>query len=179
MKYLEVERAGRPEAEGWCCRQHIEARKTDLRSDVFCHFGARLWVPISVHWLLSSVGFWFQYIGSGFFLYVRFLSFFQHLLVFGCTVRWFLISVYWVLVCLFVCFVLFFFFWRICGFATICNLLGLLYLFFSSLNWVCFTICCLGLMLDFFSLVSLLCYNFFFLQILVQFIIIIIIFAWK
>ena len=75
---------------------------------------------------------------------------------------------------LFVCF----FFWRIRGFATICNLLGLLYLFFFSLNWVCFTIYCLGLMLGFFSLVGLLCYNFFFLQILVQFIIIII-FAWK
>ena len=42
MKYLEVEKARRPEAKGWCCRQHVEARKTDLRSDVFCHFGARV-----------------------------------------------------------------------------------------------------------------------------------------
>ena len=30
MKYLEVEGAGRPEAEGGVVRQHVEARRTDL-----------------------------------------------------------------------------------------------------------------------------------------------------
>ena len=47
--------------------------------------------------------------------------------MFSSVVRWFLISVYWVLVFFFF---FFFFFLRTCGFATICNLLGLLYLIF-------------------------------------------------
>ena len=71
-------------------------------------------------------------------------------------------------VCLFFCF---FFFGRICGFAIICNLLGLLPF---VIRGFAFVICGFAtiynlfiLMLGFFSLVGLPCYIFFF-QILVQ-----------
>ena len=64
---------------------------------------------VVVHWFFILV-----YQVRFFFFQVRFLSLFQHLLVFGCVVCWFLISV--------------FFFFR--EFATIYNLLGLFYLVF-------------------------------------------------
>ena len=74
------------------------------------------------------------------------------------------------MVCLFVCLFVFFF-GRICGFAIICNLLGLLPF---VIRGFAFVICGFAtiynlfiLMLGFFSLVGLPCYIFFF-QILVQ-----------
>ena len=74
----------------------------------------------TVCWLLSFIGFWFQYIGLGFFFF--WLGFFLSTSI-SVWLHRPLILVYWVLVFFF----FFFFFFRIHGFATICNLLGLLY----------------------------------------------------
>ena len=74
------------------------------------------WFFILVYWVRF---FYFLFFYFYFYFQVRFLSFFQHLLVFGCVVHWFLISVFF-----------FFFLVRIREFATIYNLLRLLYLVF-------------------------------------------------
>ena len=139
MKYLKVAGPGRPKAEG---RHHQETRRgeegrslircvlpfwsSSLRSDICLLVVVVGWFLISVYWVrFSSLG-----------QVSFFLSFFQHLLVFGCIVHWFQISIYWILVLVLVLVLVFFFFLRICGFATICNLLGLLCLIFFSFNWV-------------------------------------------
>ena len=126
MKYLEVEGAGRPEAKGRC-RQDSgstsrQGRPSDLRSDVFCRSGARVWG--SIWWSPSLI---WRSIGSSVLelsmlgLWVRFFSLdFRFGFFLSSAVCWFLNSIYWVLVCLV-------FFFRIHGFATV-------------ICWVCFTL---------------------------------------
>ena len=172
MKYLKVAGPGRPKAEG---RHHQETRRgeegrslircvlpfwsSSLRSDICLLVVVVRWFLILVYWVrFSSLG---Q------------VSFFLSFNIYQCLVAlsvgfrfqyigfWFW---FW-----FWFFFFFFFFLRICGFATICNLLGLLCLIFFLFQ--------LGLLYHLlfridvwlFSLVALFCYNFFFFfQILVQ-----------
>ena len=153
MKYLKVAGPGRPKAEG---RHHQETRRGEegrslircvlpfwslsLRPNLAISFSNPL-VLQTIVLELRSIGFAdcrsraFSILGQGFifyflffFLQVMFLSLFQHLLVFGCTVCWFMILVYQVLV---------FFFGEFVGLLPI--ICWVCFTLFFSLDWVCFT----------------------------------------
>ena len=117
MKYLEVERVGRPETEGQ--RRQAACRGKEDRSPIRCvlpfwslSLRPDLAISLSVCWVK--------------FFFFR-LGFFLSFNIYQClAVRWFLISVYWVF------FFFFFLFLRICGFATsvICWACHLFFFFF-------------------------------------------------
>ena len=124
MKYLEVERVGRPETEGQ--RRQAACRGKEDRSPIRCvlpfwslSLRPDLAISLSVCWV------------KFFFLQVRFLSFFQHLLVFGRP----LVSDFSILGFFF----FFFLFLRICGFATsvmcwACHLFFFFFFFFLRIR---------------------------------------------
>ena len=160
MKYLKVARPGRPKAKGrhrQATRRGKEGRSlircvlpfwsSSLRSDICLLVVVVDWFLISVYWVrFSSLG------QVSFFLS---FNIYQCLVALSIGFRFQYIGFwFW--------FFFFFFFMRICGFATICNLLGLLCLIFFLFQLGLLYHLLFRIVVWLFSLVALLCYNFFF-----------------